>query len=532
MQVSNNRWFLPLLAASSTLFFWLGWPVLPFAPLLFLAFVPLLIMEEHITAARYRKPGWKLFGWWYLTLLGWNVTTTWWVVNSTLVGGIFANLANAALMCIPLFLFRYTKRRVGPGLGYISFILFWIAFEHVHLSWDLSWPWLTLGNGFAMFPEWVQWYEWTGVFGGSFWILAGNLLVYYLFFYGSPHFSKAAAVVALLWIAVPVLFGYIRYWGYEEKGPEVEVVALQPNIDPFSEKFIGLENFIPYEEQVRRFIASSKTQLTPQTAFLLWPETAIDQAFDERTLNQQPIIRSITEFVNSYPSLSLLTGLTSYSIYDTGVPPATARYREGVGYYDMFNTAYFVSGQTDSTYHKSKLVPGPELLPYPQVTRWLSQTLFNLGGTSGGYGRQEERTVFYSQQGAGAAPSICYESVYGEFMAEFVRNGANFIFIITNDGWWGNTPGHKQHFHYARLRSVETRRSIARSANTGISGFINQRGDVLKQTQYWVPDVVRGTIRANEKITFYAQYGDYLGRTASWIAPFLLLAAFVRKRVL
>jgi apolipoprotein N-acyltransferase len=531
-RVSNSRWFLPLLAATSILFFWLGWPVLPFAPLLFLAFVPILIMEQHITADRYRKPGRKLFGWWYLTLLGWNLTTTWWVVNSTLIGGIFANLANALLMCIPLLLFRYTKRRTGPGLGYMSFVLYWITFENIHLTWDLSWPWLTLGNGFAMFPEWVQWYEWTGVFGGSLWILLGNLLAYFLFWHVKPHFSAVTAVVMLLWVGLPILGGYIRYWSYVENGPEYEAVVLQPNIDPFTEKFAGTENFIPYEEQVRQFVQQSQTKLSPETDFLLWPETAIDQAFDERYLNQQPIIQNITEFVNSYPQLSLLTGITSYSVYDQGPPPATARFREGFGHYDVFNTAYFINGNTDSTYHKSKLVPGPELLPYPQVTRWLSETVFNLGGSAGGFGRQAERTVFFNSQGAGIAPSICYESVYGDFMAEFIRNGANFIFIITNDGWWGNTAGHKQHFHYARLRAIETRRSIARCANTGISGFINQRGDVLQETRYWEPDVIKGSIRANETITFYAAYGDYLGRTAGWIAPFLLLAAFVRKRIL
>lgn len=530
-RASNSRWFLPLLSASSILCFWLGWPVLPLVPLLFAAFVPLLIMEQHITAANYRKPGRSLLGWWYITLLGWNLTTTWWVINSTLVGGIFANLANALLMCIPLLLFRYTKRRTGNGLGYLSFVLYWIAFEYIHINWDLSWPWLTLGNGFAMYPEWVQWYEWTGVFGGSFWILTGNLLIFFLFYYGKPHFSMVALAVALLWIGLPAIGGYIRYWSYQEKGAEYEAVILQPNIDPFTEKFANSENFIPFEEQVRRFIQSSQTKLTPETDFLLWPETAIDQAFDERTLNQQPIIQGITSFVHQYPELSLLTGLTSYSIYDNGPPPATSRFREGLGYYDVFNTAYFISGNTDSTYHKSKLVPGPELLPYPQVTRWLSETLFNLGGSSGGFGRQDFRTVFYSQNGAGVAPSICYESVYGEFMAEFVRNGAQFIFIITNDGWWGNTAGHKQHFHYARLRSVETRRSIARSANTGISGFINQRGDVLLQTKYWEPDVIKGSIKANEAITFYVLYGDYLGRTACWISVFLLIAAFVKKRV-
>src|SRR5574343_444659 len=70
------------------------------------------------------------------------------------------------------------------------------------------------------------------------------------------------------------------------------------------------------------------------------------------------------------------------------------------------------------------------------------------------------------------APAVCYESVYGDFMAKYIRSGAEVICIITNDGWWGNTPGHRQHLAYAKLRAIETRKQIIRSANTGISCFV------------------------------------------------------------
>jgi apolipoprotein N-acyltransferase len=121
---------------------------------------------------------------------------------------------------------------------------------------------------------------------------------------------------------------------------------------------------------------------------------------------------------------------------------------------------------------------------------------------------------------------ICYESVFGEFFARFVRNGARVMFIITNDGWWGNTPGHRQHFDFASLRAIETRRSIARSANTGISAFINQRGDDLDATGYWVPAAIKGSINANREITFYVRHGDYLARMSSVLSIVLLAFAF------
>ena len=99
------------------------------------------------------------------------------------------------------------------------------------------------------------------------------------------------------------------------------------------------------------------------------------------------------------------------------------------------------------------------------------------------------------------------------------------MFITTNDGWWGNTAGHRQHFIYARLRAIETRRSIARSANTGISAFINQRGDILQESNYWEPAVLKDSINANDKITYYTQQGDYIARIAAFISVMLLLIA-------
>jgi len=125
------------------------------------------------------------------------------------------------------------------------------------------------------------------------------------------------------------------------------------------------------------------------------------------------------------------------------------------------------------------------------------------------------------------APLICYESVYGEFCGNFVQRGANLLFIITNDGWWGNTPGHKQHFSMARLRAIECRRSIARSANTGISCFVDQRGDVYQVTAYWVPDVISQDLNLNDALTFYVKMGDYIGRISAFLSVVFILISIV-----
>lgn len=538
LKVKNSRYYLLLLAIISGLLLWLGWPTKPFAFLLFFSFAPLLAIEDHISANSYKRPGWTFFGYSYLAFLIWNAATTWWVYYSTSVGAIFMILANSLLMCIPLLLFRKTKQSAGASWGYFAFVLYWITFEYIHLSWDLSWPWLTLGNGFASYPQWIQWYEFTGVFGGTIWILLASLGLFFTLFKGDAIFKGIirwrSLSFILLWILLPIIFSCVIYYTYEGQGKKVEIVILQPNIDPYTEKFVGSEQFIPFDQQVELFIALSEQQLTSDTKFLVWPETALDAQFNEKLLMQYPVINQIFRFKNKYPELSLITGLTSHTLYENKQEATpTARFREDVGYFDVFNTALFIGNSGDyTTYHKSKLVPGVEIMPYPQALGFISDFLFDLGGTSGGFGRQEERTVFVNEQGTGVAPAICYESIYGDFMTSYIRNGADLIFIITNDGWWGNSPGHKQHLQYAVLRAIETRRSIARSANTGISAFINQRGDILQPTEYGEQKVIKSTIKANEELTFYTQYGDFIARTAVWLAAFVLLAGFVKKIIL
>ena len=153
---------------------------------------------------------------------------------------------------------------------------------------------------------------------------------------------------------------------------------------------------------------------------------------------------------------------------------------------------------------------------------------FDLGGTTGSLGRQMEPTNFVLKNGTKVAPVICYESVFGGYLAQYIRKGAELIVVITNDGWWRNTPGYKQHFSFSRLRAVETRRSVARAANTGISCFINQRGDVFQPTPWWTETAISGEVNLNDEITFYVKYGDYIARVSMFAGALLLLFLIVK----
>src|SRR5690606_2406388 len=168
-----------------------------------------------------------------------------------------------------------------------------------------------------------------------------------------------------------------------------------------------------------------------------------------------------------------------------------------------------------------------EQFPYQEYLSFLGDLMMDLGGTSGTLGHEDEQTGFYSQNGIGAVPAICYESVFSGFIASFVRSGAQLICIVTNDGWWGNTAGYRQHAAYARLRAIEARRSVARAANTGISMLIDQRGDVLQRTGWWKATAISGELHLNTAETFYVKDGDYPAAAASAAALTGLAALLV-----
>jgi apolipoprotein N-acyltransferase len=528
----------PLLALLGAALLWAAWPVhpAPLALLLFVGFVPYLRLEQVLTA-RGAKRG-RVFANTYFFLFLWNAFTTWWVSFSTLGGGIAAVVLNAALMCLPLMAFRRTKERFGNTIGYLSLPIYWIAFEQLHLYWDLSWPWLTLGNGFANATSWVQWYEYTGFLGGSLWVLSVNILLFRAMFLSqelTPPQRSRRFGAGILAFAIPLLISSQIGFHFQEKGPGVEVVVVQPNVDPYNEKFPENPRFIPYNEQLTRLLQRTEASITPQTRLVLWPETSLEEPLFETTFALTPqVMRIRQELLARHPGLSLLVGVTSLTTYpDAAHASPTARHRDDVGYYDIFNAAAFFADAAAAPqfYHKSKLVPGVEKIP-PMLSSVLKN--IDLGGIVGSYGSQEERTVFPAPPavpGLRLAPLICYESIYGDFAAQYVHNGATLLGLITNDGWWSDSPGYRQHLAYGALRCIETRRDLARSANTGISAFIDQRGTISHRTGWWVGASSRATVHLNTEETFYVRYGELIGRGAQVLAVLGLLALVVRRFV-
>jgi apolipoprotein N-acyltransferase len=404
--IQQHQYYLAFLSLLSSVFFWLSWPPNRFVPFLFVVFVPLLLIKRHIERYQYKRPYWTFYKYAYLALFLWNLTTTWWVAHATVAGAVFMLFVNTFCMSLPLPLFQFTVRHQGQFMGSLALVTYWVSMEHTHLQWELSFPWLNLGNGFACWPEWVQWYEYTGALGGTVWILVANLLLYYLFFCRENATQWwLSRVMASCWLVLPILCSYYMYGAHKEHGEAVEVVVVQPNINPNTGALVDTGEVLSRQERVEHFIKLSEKQLTTKTRFLVWPEIALEGLFDEQILSEYSIIDRLVGFRRLYPQLSVLTGLTSLVGYKTEEVTKTARFSPQHGYYDIFNTALLVGNQgTLATYHKSKLVPGVELVPYVyslEVPKILTPDSI---GRLSSLGMQASPSVFFNKEGIGIAP--------------------------------------------------------------------------------------------------------------------------------
>ncbi len=528
-----------LLAVLSGVLLSLAWPERGWPGLAFIALIPLFAVDYYVMKRSddFSRGAMVLYS--YVSFLVFNLLTTWWVINSTVVGAILAFVLNSLFMSLVYGLFFIVKRRLfTEKAGYFSLALFWVGYEYLHMHWSLSWSWLVFGNVFASKPQWVQWYEFTGVFGGSFWVIFSNALAFAILLELLEKHKNIRPLIlhSTLWIlliAVPLVYSHNIYENWVEKAAKAEVVIVQPNVDPYNEQYD-----IPPEILISNFLHLADSLTGDSTALVVGPESALPRKMWENRLQRYPVIDSIRQFIAEHPSTSVLLGASTRFRAPEGAKPEVGARRfidNPHAFYYAYNTALmFSSSMPVQIYHKSILVPGVEQMPFPKLMKPLEKLAINLGGTTGTLGISKTQNVFETPDGKiKVAPVICYESIYGGFVGNFVRNGANLIAIITNDGWWGNTPGYRQHFDYARLRAIEYRRDVVRSANTGKSAFFNQRGDAFQTTKYWKKDVIKRQVSLNDELTYYAQKGDYLAHTSLFIVSLLLLifiSMSLRKR--
>jgi apolipoprotein N-acyltransferase len=316
------------------------------------------------------------------------------------------------------------------------------------------------------------------------------------------------------------------------QGEKLEVLIAQPNIDPYN-KFTAMSQ----ADQNALLLNAAETRMqdrkgdsTAAPLLILAPETFTSDIVTNNIPSSRTW-KTFVSFLQEYPNTSMLFGASSYTVIEAEETPSYTARAIGEGKWrESHNSALMIDGmQRTEIFHKSKLVVAVEMTPYPAIFCRIDDLL---GGVMGRCVGQNEVTLLNvkgnNEENIKVGSAVCYESVYGEYYTGYIRKGARAMTIITNDAWWGDTPGYKQHLSYASLRAIETRRAIARCANTGISAIISPAGEILQPSSWWEPAIIQGSIPLRDDITFFVSHGDITGRICTFLFLLLLMALGVR----
>lgn len=530
-----NKFILIALSVSGGILSGLAWTEWCSGLILLVSLVPFLLIENHLSENRQKYQSTAFFSYLVPGFVIFTILTLGWIRAVSLVAALCVIMTVALLMSFTLWLSHFIRLRKGSLPGFISLVVFWLSLEFLFLRINIFSPWINLGNGLSKDILFIQWYEVTGSAGGTLWILISNLLLFQFIKRLSLENRKRTLYLSL-WLAViilPAVISLIRYKTIKVSGSdENEFVVVQPNYDPYSEKFT-----IPIEKQIEKVIVMAESMCSDNTDWLVAPETIIYEPVDEKDLSGNKYISMIKSFAEKRPSVNVVAGMVSFMSTGTGADQETG-YNNTLQPSQVskkyFNSAFKINaGEDIEIYHKSKLVPAFEYIPSGRVMEFISRFLPVLGGTNRGYSTQEERTCFVnSDKSQKVAPVICYESVYGEYITDYIKKGAGAIFIITNDGWWKNTNGYKHHFSYASLRAIETRRPVVRAANTGVSCLVDIRGKATMKTKWWESAAIKGTFFSETRITQYVRSGDFLMVISNFLSVIILTLFFVLEPVL
>jgi apolipoprotein N-acyltransferase len=525
-----KKYFLVGLSVTGGFFSGLAWTGWCSGLILLISFIPFFIIENYLYQNRaiyspnayfiYALPGFVIF----------SIVTLGWLRVASMVAAITVIIGMSFLMSFTVWLAHIVRLRAGSLSAVMAIISFWLCYEFFTLNFDLVTPWVNLGNGLAKDIKFIQWYEITGTSGGTLWILLSNITLSAVLIKADSVF-KRNLILLIIWmmiIILPSVLSLIRYNNIREaSGRESEIIIIQPNFDPYTTKFST-----PFNKQLRKVISMAETVVSENTKWILTPETTVDDPVDENRYSRNIYINMLQDLAKKYPDAGIVAGMTTRKLYlvSSELKRESGIFTDSLSVcYDLFNSALKIDTSSSvEFYHKSKLVPGIEKQFSSGPAKIITRILPYLGGSHWGYGTQKERAVF-NQSGTGVtiAPIICYESAFGKFVADYVKKGANMLFIITNDGWWKNTEGYKQHFALASLRAIETRRPVARCGNTGISAFIDIRGRVVSKTDWWTEATLKGTLAAETNITPYVRCGDWLLQIGTVSSLILIIIIFI-----
>jgi apolipoprotein N-acyltransferase len=516
----KSRNLLLLLSLCTGIMISLAFPPSPYGVFACFGLIPLLLLFEFTTG--FARP----LRYTYLTFLIIQILTVYWMGGFVhgkhtmqMVGGALLLIAHPVFFFIPVLGYLIIRRTFGLTPALIAFPFIWIGFEFLHSIGDLAFPWHSLGNTQTYDLARIQFIEFTGVYGLSFWIVTINVIGFFLFknigirVWNPISVRSMLTGLAIVVIhVIPLIYGSVVLHNQREFSEKIRIGIVQPDTDPF-EKWETDRQVI-----LSQLISQSESLLPDKPELIVLPENAVP--FYLMLPQNRYFLWQLREFIDS-SRVPILTGMPHAIFYSDEQGPNTAKIIPETGEkYASFNSAILLlpSHEDYQFYGKIVLVPFVEKIPFSNMFEFAVRIRRNIG--IGGWDVGPDTTIFSFDRPGGATDDrsakfgtvICYESVYPGFVRHLPRLGADFLVVITNDSWWGRTPGPRQHHQVSILRAVENRRSIARSANGGISSFIDPYGKVLYETGLFTRTQSVHEIPIVREVTFYTRHGDMFAK--------------------
>ncbi len=519
-----------LLGLLSGIMIGLSYPPIPLPYLVFVAFVPyLFVIQKREGLAEINR-------FTYFTMFIYNFITLYWVggwlPNSDtflMIAGTTLLFFNPLVFLIPSTLFYFTKKYVNRSLALYLFPLFWITFEFAYSLTDFNFPWLTLGNSLAYFTNYIQVADIIGVYGLSLLILFANIFVYKFKKDLLPNreINKTALAIFFTIIIIPIIYGNYKIVTFTPQDGSVKVGLIQPNIDPNEKWSDGNLN-----QKIESYLELSKKAIDVGAKIIVWPETALPVYL--LAGNYPNEVNRINEFVDTN-DISILTGMPDATFYYNieEAPKYAKPIRNGEVMYTSYNSILLFNPNSRDVqkYGKMKLVPFGEKVPLvnslPFLGDWIKWSVGMSGWNTG-----RDTTVFKvnvegNEMNVGGI--VCIESIYPIFTSIFVNKGAEFLAVVTNDSWYGDTSGPYQHKEISVIRAVENKRSVVRAANGGISCLINPLGITIAETSMYTSDYLVVDVPLNRELTFYTANPWLIPVSASAISIVIILLSLFTK---
>lgn len=451
-----------------------GFAVLSVAPYDFFAacFVSFPVLVWLLDGATVEPPAGFLrrllpafsIGWWFG--FGYFVFGLWWVGAAMLVEAeSFAWAIPIAVVLLPAIL------AVFYGVAAALARLFWtddigriaaLAAAFGLMEWlrtflFTGFPWNPIGYAAMPVPLLMQSASVIGTAGMN--ALAVFVFAMPALLAARRHRRLGLSLAALLLVA-HVGFGYYRLArGDEANQQTIAVRIVQPAIDQAQKLDDGVRDDI--FRTLLELSARPPEAGAPVPQLILWPETAVPFLFTERPDALAALGQLLAD------GQMLIAG----AVRAEGGSGSDADPR----YYNSV-VAINDAGEIVDAVDKLHLVPGGEYLPFGDLFGWLG--IDSIVAMPMSFSAGTERHAIVLPGGLRAAPFICYEIIFPQLVAAGTV-GADLIINLTNDAWFGDTPGPYQHFRQAQIRAVETGRTLVRAANTGISGIVDPRGRII-----------------------------------------------------